>query len=425
MVPVIASGGASFQGAFAYYFHDKDAWTDARVAWTQTRNLMTDCAEKAWKVMAYTVKVAERLKQATGQRLSGRKLEKPVFAYSLSWHPEQRPDKAEMLRAAELSLTALGMTEHETMIAAHNDTEHPHIHIIVNRVHPLTGVAAKLDHTKRKLSAFAREYEHTTERIYCMQREENFEKRQSGQSASYEIPAISKAWKESNTARDFIILLEEAGYSLARGNKRLVIVDPYGKAHNPVRYLYGVRATEFNERMASINPAQFSTVEMVLQLRVAVTQKQLEINTALDELNTRHLEEQEALKNKFEAKAEQTLNHLKAHYRFAKREQHIQTLKAELHKPGILRKAFFKISGLERWYKQEIEAADRTMLIDLQSYGEVISRIEDRQATALRDLSKRQAKEYNALAEREIKHPHSAKPSIAPQSPAEKPSPDA
>ena len=83
MVPVIAANGASFQGAFQYYFHDKDAKTRGRIAWTETLNMLTDCVDKAWKVMAYTAKSQARLKAASGQKMTGTKLKKPVFAYSL------------------------------------------------------------------------------------------------------------------------------------------------------------------------------------------------------------------------------------------------------------------------------------------------------------------------------------------------------
>jgi len=87
MVPAMQSLGRSFQGAFAYYFHDKNADTSERIAWTATLNMLTDCVDKAWKVMAYTAKSSDELKRTSGQRLSGAKLEKPVLTYSLAWHP--------------------------------------------------------------------------------------------------------------------------------------------------------------------------------------------------------------------------------------------------------------------------------------------------------------------------------------------------
>jgi len=173
MVPVIASRGASFRGAFSYYFHDKNAWTTERILWTKTLNLMTDCVEKAWRFMAYTAKHQAQLKLASGQRMSGAKMQKPVFSYSLSWHPEQIPTKQAMLEAATESLHLLGLSEHQTIIAAHADEPHPHVHIIVNVVHPLTGLVAKLKNTKRCLSKFALNYEREDGKIYCTEREKN------------------------------------------------------------------------------------------------------------------------------------------------------------------------------------------------------------------------------------------------------------
>ena len=100
MVPRLAAQGSSFHGAYLYYFHDKEALTQTRVAWTKTINLLTDKVEKAWKVMAFTAKHQKELKEASGQKRSGAKLKKPVFAYSLSWHPEQKPDRKTMMEAA-------------------------------------------------------------------------------------------------------------------------------------------------------------------------------------------------------------------------------------------------------------------------------------------------------------------------------------
>ena len=208
MVPVIASSGSSFNGAFAYYFHDKKATTTARVAWTHTLNMMTDCAEKAKKVMAYTAKAQESLKQSMGQKLSGRKLEKPVFCYSLAWHPEENPSKEEMLRAANLSLEKLGLSEHEVAIASHRDEPQPHIHMVVNKVHPLTGMAAQLRHSKRKLSDFARNYEKQRGNVYCKAREENYQQRQKGANTRYNDPVIAEAWKGSRDAQGFQAFLK-------------------------------------------------------------------------------------------------------------------------------------------------------------------------------------------------------------------------
>ena len=129
MVPTIAKLGSSFKGAHAYYAHDKfdaegkpRAQTRDRVTWTHTENLPTNNLDTAWKVMAFTANDGARLKREAGVRPGGRKQEKPVFHFSLSWHPGQKPDRDHMLEAAKAAIAFLGLSEHQTMIYARTRT---------------------------------------------------------------------------------------------------------------------------------------------------------------------------------------------------------------------------------------------------------------------------------------------------------------
>lgn len=269
MIPRIAKGGRSFRGAFDYYMHDKGAQTSDRVAWTQTENMLTDNPQLAWKVMAFTAQAQERLKQASGQSRAGRKLENPVFSFSLSWHPEQEPDQEHMLDTAHKALEMMGMSEHESVIVAHNDEPHKHVHVIVNRVHPISGIAADVRHSKRKFSDFAREYEREHGKIYCKQREENHQKRQNGEKTRYHDPIIAEAWNQTTDGRGFIDALSAKNYILAHGRKRLVVIDPHGKSVNPVRHLEGVKTKDLNQRLQDIDITLLPTVDKVLQQRKA------------------------------------------------------------------------------------------------------------------------------------------------------------
>lgn len=253
MVPVIAANGASFNGAFRYYCHDKQGRTTERVEWSQTINMLTDSVAKAWKVMAYTAMHQDRLKEVSGQKATGRKLRKPVFAFSLSWAPEQQPDKPTMLEAAKRSLEALGLAEHQAIIVAHSDRPHRHVHIVANTVHPMTGLVAQLKHTKRKLSDFALQYEQEGGRIYCARREENRRTREQGKPTRYSDPHVQEAWKATSSGKAFVAALEGKGYRLAQGRKRLVVIDPYGKAHNPARLLKDVKAADIRRRLDDID----------------------------------------------------------------------------------------------------------------------------------------------------------------------------
>ena len=77
--------------------------------WTETRNLATEQGDRAARIMAATAEASPELKRLAGAAATGRKLEKPVCHYSLNWAKEEKPDRQEMLRAAEASLKALGL----------------------------------------------------------------------------------------------------------------------------------------------------------------------------------------------------------------------------------------------------------------------------------------------------------------------------
>jgi Relaxase/Mobilisation nuclease domain len=187
MVPAITAGGRSFRGAFLYYAHDKRRdgeavrFTTDRVAWVETVNLPSGDPERAWRIMAHTALAQAELKAAAGTKATGRKLKNPVFAYSLAWHPGERPTKAQMMQAARSSLKAQGLEEHQAIILCHDDEPQAHVHIIVNRVHPATGKAATLSNSKLKLSQWAEAYERERGKILCPQRVKNNARRQRGE----------------------------------------------------------------------------------------------------------------------------------------------------------------------------------------------------------------------------------------------------
>ena len=186
MVPKIAKKGTSFKGAGAYYLHDKKADTSERVEFTHTLNLATDNPALAIKMMAYTAMHQQQLKAANDDVVAtGRKLKSPVYCYSLAWAPEETPTQTEMIDAARQTLDKLGLSEHEVLLVAHNDEPHKHIHVIVNRVHPETGLAAKLKLDRLKLSTWAEKYEKAQGEIRCDQRVENNKRRKQGEFVKY------------------------------------------------------------------------------------------------------------------------------------------------------------------------------------------------------------------------------------------------
>lgn len=185
MVPNVAGTGTSFKGAALYYLHDKRQegedvrLTQERVAWTETRNLATADPELAWKIMAATALDQDRLKAQAGVRATGRKSANAVYAYSIAWHPQEvgRIGQAEMLRAAEETIRVLGAEDRQVLIIAHNDTAHPHVHVLINRVSPQDGRMLGTSNDYKKLDAWALAYrqQRGEERLYCPARAEKRE----------------------------------------------------------------------------------------------------------------------------------------------------------------------------------------------------------------------------------------------------------
>ena len=186
MVVKMSSPGRSFGGVAEYCLHDPRMPGEAhhpesaeRVEWTETRNLATSEGERAGRIMAATAEASPELKRLAGVAATGRKLEKPVCHYSLSWAKDEKPDRQEMRRAAQESLKALGMERHQALIVSHRDGQ-PHVHVIANRVDPESGQAAGLSRSKLRLSKWAEGYEREQGKIRCPQRERNNARRGQG-----------------------------------------------------------------------------------------------------------------------------------------------------------------------------------------------------------------------------------------------------
>ena len=61
-----------------------------------------------------------------------------VCHYELAWPPGERPTRPQWTDSAVQTLKALGYEGHQYMVVAHDDKKHFHIHIMVNKVHPVT-----------------------------------------------------------------------------------------------------------------------------------------------------------------------------------------------------------------------------------------------------------------------------------------------
>lgn len=200
MIPRLHKRGTSFKGACGYILHDAQKTSRDRVLWSETQNLISK-ADDAWFEMFATARDQAALKEQSGQSARGRKNTKPVLHLTLSWAIGENPTPEHMRDTARSCLNALGLGEHQAVLAAHSDKDHLHVHIVVNTIHPVSGMTAQLKYSKEHLSRWAEAYERE-HGVHCEQRIANNEKRKEVAAARQADPTREFiAVKHQQTAR--------------------------------------------------------------------------------------------------------------------------------------------------------------------------------------------------------------------------------
>lgn len=144
MIGKVPDQGKSFRGVVDYLLYGKkNEPAPERVAWTETRNLLVDQPAKAATLMRLTARKSKRVK-------------KPVYHYVISWRHDEQPADDLIRQVADTTCQDLGLEEYQRLYVAHRDTEHHHVHIVVNRVHPETGTAWKNSHDYRRIECSLR-----------------------------------------------------------------------------------------------------------------------------------------------------------------------------------------------------------------------------------------------------------------------------
>lgn len=139
---------AAFKSSALYLAGRTNGLSTDRVAWMEARNLETTDPLAASAIM-----------EATAAR--NLRCKKPVYHFVLSFDPKDaRRGKLppEVLREiAGEAIERMGLTEHQMLVYAHKDTKHPHMHFLINRVHPTTGKAFDRHNDGRRLTELCRE----------------------------------------------------------------------------------------------------------------------------------------------------------------------------------------------------------------------------------------------------------------------------
>lgn len=135
MLAKVAPSTNDFHALARYLAHGKPGTpaNPKRVAWVMSQNLPTDDPELAAHYMDATAQLSARSKHA-------------AYHLMIAWHARERPTPEAMQSIATDTLKLAGLSEHQALIMGHSDKPHPHLHILLNRVHPDTGRAWKTSH---------------------------------------------------------------------------------------------------------------------------------------------------------------------------------------------------------------------------------------------------------------------------------------
>ena len=134
-----------FRKLARYLIHGKTKPTHPdRVAWIIEQNVGTIDPELAAAFMQATAARSRRCKNA-------------CYHLVIAWHAREQPSPDHMQAIARATLERAGLAEHQALIMGHGDKAHPHMHMMINRVSPVTGRAWSTAHDYARFDRIMRE----------------------------------------------------------------------------------------------------------------------------------------------------------------------------------------------------------------------------------------------------------------------------
>ncbi|HEY1654766.1 MAG TPA: relaxase/mobilization nuclease domain-containing protein [Candidatus Tumulicola sp.] len=111
----VAAAGRTFEGGVAY------ASAEGKAEWVHLRGVLS--VETAPIEMEAVAALSRRCRD-------------PVYHMIVAYAKHERPTREQVVSDAERHLKAIGMSDHQYVLAAHKDTDDFHAHVIANRIGP-------------------------------------------------------------------------------------------------------------------------------------------------------------------------------------------------------------------------------------------------------------------------------------------------
>jgi hypothetical protein len=227
---------------------------------------------------------------------SGTRCTRPLYHASINTAPGEEMTDELWNAAIDRLEAALGFTGQPRVIVEHGKKGREHVHIVWSRIDLDRMRAIPDSHNYRKHEEVARELE----REFGHARVQGAHAERDGQPRPERTPShaemqqaersglrpeeakaqITEIWRRTDSGQAFAAAITEAGWILARGDKRdFVVIDSAGEAHSLARRVDGVKAADVRARMADVDRDSLPRVQDARAMQEA---RQLEREAEID-----------------------------------------------------------------------------------------------------------------------------------------------
>jgi len=268
---MIIKGGAR-AGAASLASHLERADTNERVRVVEMRDVAGATLDQALREMEALA--------------SGTRCKSPLYHANIDPRANEVMTAEQWARAVDALEEKLGLQGQPRAVVQHVKEGREHTHVVWSRIDLDHMRAIPDSHNYRKheevARALEREFGHArvqgahAERDGVPRPERTPSQAEMQQSDRSKIDPkavkaeLSALWRQTDTGKAFAAALEDAGYCLARGDKRdFIVVDQAGEAHSLARRIEGAKAKDIRARMADVDPSGRPDAEAAKAIQAA------------------------------------------------------------------------------------------------------------------------------------------------------------
>ncbi len=214
--------GKSFRGCLRYCLEDKKMKNE------MDKMIMKNRAEVLQYNMCFGNKT-ELIEQFNEVRKLNTKQSKPVMHITLSFAPGEQLSKQRLTEIANDCAEDLGFDKNQFITIEHNDTEHQHFHIVVNRIN-FDGKTLSDSNSYKKISYFCRKIERQFKLIQVLSPARFLSPEQKNmprhnQRKEWLRTVISQSLSSSKTYDEFAAKMKANNYEIIRDAVFLLLIN--------------------------------------------------------------------------------------------------------------------------------------------------------------------------------------------------------